>query len=75
MLLAHQHPIDLQNKGFSRVGVKKWNELPDELKMLAKKSFKKEFKKALLDFLNTENSYIEIDAITSKLKHHKIKKI
>ena len=34
------------------------------LKMLPKKSFKKELKKALIDVLKSENKYIEIDAIT-----------
>jgi len=32
--------------------------------MLPKKSVKKEFKKALLDILKTEDSNIEIEAIT-----------
>ena len=50
-----------KKKAFSRVGVKVWNEMPNECKNLSKKSFKKEKKRALLNILETEDSYIEPD--------------
>ena len=50
-----------KKKAFSCVGVKVWNEMPNECKNLSKKSFKKEKKRALLNILETEDSYIEPD--------------
>ena len=44
-----------KKKAFSRVGVKVWNEMPNEYKNLAKKSFKKETKRALLNILETKD--------------------
>ena len=62
----------MQRKAFSRVGVNVWNELPNESKNLSKKSFQKERKRALLNILETEDSYIEPDEIVVKFKHSKI---
>ena len=61
-----------KKKAFSRVGVKVWNEMPNEYKNLSKKSFKKETKRALLNILETEDSYMEPDEIMLKFKHNKI---
>ena len=61
-----------KKKGFSRVGVKVWNEMPNEYKNLSKKSFKKETKRALLNILETKDPYMEPDEITLKVKHSKI---
>ena len=61
-----------KKKAFSRVGVKVWNEMPNEYKNLAKKSFKKETKRALLNILETKDSYMEPDEIMLKVKHSKI---
>ena len=41
-------------------------------KNLSKKSFKKETKRALLNILETEDSYMEPDEIMLKFKHSKI---
>ena len=62
----------MQKKAFSRVGVKVWNEMPDKYKKLSKKSFKKETKRALLNILETEDSYMEPDEIMLTFKHSKI---
>ena len=63
ILLAHQRHNSLalstqglkwkkkKKKAFSCVGVKVWNEMPNECKNLSKKSFKKEKKRALLNIL------------------------
>ena len=47
--------------------------MPNEQKNLSKKSFKKETKKALVNILETEDSYIKPDEIMVKFKHGKIK--
>ena len=47
--------------------------MPNEYKNLAKKSFKKETKRALLNILETKDSYMEPDEIMLKVKHSKIK--
>ena len=82
IILAHQRHKSLalstlglkykKKKAFSRVGVKVWNEMPNEYKNLAKKSFKKETKRALLNILESRNSYMEPDEIMLKVKHSKI---
>ena len=81
IILAHQRHNSLalstlglkwKKKAFSRVGVKVWNEMPNEYKNLAKKSFKKETKRALLNILETKDSYMEPDEIMLKVKHSKI---
>ena len=82
IILAHQRHNSLalsrlglkckKKKAFSRVGVKVWNEMPNEYKNLSKKSFKKETKRALLNILETEDSYMEPDEIMLKFKHSKI---
>ena len=81
IILAHQRHNSLalstlglkwKKKAFSRVGVKVWNEMPNEYKNLSKKSFKKETKRALLNILKTEDSYMEPDEIMLKFKHSKI---
>ena len=46
--------------------------MPNECKNLSKKSFKKETKRALLNILETEDSYMEPDKIILKFKHSKI---
>ena len=47
--------------------------MPNEQKNLSKKSFKKETKKAHVNILETEDSYIKPDEIMVKFKHGKIK--
>ena len=62
----------MQEKAFSRVGVKVGNEMPNEYKYLSKKSFKKETKRALLDILETEDSCMKPNEIMLKFKNSKI---
>ena len=49
-------------KAFTRVGVKIWNEIPTNLKSGPKNSFKKLFK-----ILESEDSYVEVDALINKM--------
>ena len=53
---------------FSRVGVKIWNGIPQILKERPKKAFKRSLKEMLLDILETEDSYIDVDTIIVKMK-------
>ena len=46
--------------------------MPNGYKNLSKISFKKETKRALLNILETEDSYMEPDDIMLKFKHSKI---
>ena len=46
--------------------------MPNEYKYLSKKSFKKETKRALLNILETEDSFMKPDEIMLKFKHSKI---
>ena len=46
--------------------------MPNGYKNLSKKSFKKETKRALLNILETEDSYLEPDDIMLNFKHSKI---
>ena len=64
--------LKMQRKAFSRVGVKVWNEIPNEYKNLSLKSFKKETTRAFLNILETEDSSMEPDEIMLKFKHRKI---
>ena len=64
--------LTMQEKAFSRVGVKVGNEMPNEYKYLSKKSFKKETKRALLDILETEDSCMKPNEIMLKFKNSKI---
>ena len=56
------------NDAFSRVGVKIWNGIPQILKERPKKAFKRSLKEMLLDILETEDSYIDVDTIIVKMK-------
>ena len=63
--------LDVQKDALSWVGAKIWNEIPNYLKKLSKKAFKKELKEKLLDILKNEDSYIGTPTIISKFKKHK----
>ena len=65
--------LNLQKKAFSRVGVKVWNKIPKEFKTLSKDSFNKQMKKSLFQILDNEDSYLDIENTSSKLKECIIK--
>ena len=60
--------LNVKRNAFSRVGVKIWNGIPQILKERPKKAFKRSLKEMLLDFLETEDSYIDVDTIIVKMK-------
>ena len=52
--------LNVKGNAFSRVGVKIWNGIPQ--------SFKRSLKAMLLDNLQTEDPYIDVDMIIVKMK-------
>ena len=75
ILTVHEpHPLNIFSRlnvkwnAFSRVGVKIWNRIPQILKERPKKAFKRSLKATLLDILQTEDSYIDVDTIIVEMK-------
>lgn len=64
-----QSALNVQIKAFSRVGVKIWNGIPTRLKNLSKNSFKKTIRTKLIEILESENSYVEIDTLINMMKN------
>ena len=60
--------LNVQSKAFSRVGVKIWNGIPTSLKNSSKNSFKKSIRTRLIEILETENSYVDIDTLINEMK-------
>ena len=60
----------MQKNAFSRVGANIWNEMPNSLKNISKKTFRKKLKGALLNILKTEDKYIDNDKIMARLQKH-----
>ena len=60
--------LNVERNAFSRVGVKIWNGIHQILKERPKKAFKRSLKATLLDVLQTEDSYIDVDTIIVKMK-------
>jgi len=58
----------IQQKAFSRIGAKVWNELPASLRELPKKTFKKTLHNALLEVLKLYDDYVGIPQISAALK-------
>ena len=63
----------LTRKPPSHVGVKIWNKIPNEFKTLSKDSFNKKMKTTLFQILDSEDSYLDVENISSKLKDCLIK--
>ena len=61
--------LDIQNNAFSRVGAT-WNEMPNNLENIARKTFRKKLKGDLLNILKTEDNYIDNDKIMARLKKY-----
>ena len=60
--------LNVKRNAFSRVGVKIWNGILEILKERPKKALKISLKATLFDILQTEDSYIDVDTITVKVK-------
>ena len=60
--------LEVQNKAFSRVGPRLWNELPARKQSLPMKTFKNELHNLLLWVLEQCDDYLDTDQITFVLK-------
>ena len=60
--------LEVQNKTFSRVGPRLWNELPARMRSLPMKTFKNELHNLLLSDLEQCDDYLDTDQITFVLK-------
>ena len=58
--------LETQKHAISRIGAKLWNEMPNSLRELPKKSFKIRIKNKLLSVLENEDSFTEVHKIISK---------
>ena len=61
--------LEIQNKSFSRLGVKLWNNIPSYLTNLPKKALKRVHRKLLFDVLKMEDDYIEMPLIIKELAY------
>ena len=61
---------EIKRKSFSRIGAKLWNEIPTKLRALPKATFKKKMKMILLNILENEDSYKDLESIISKVNFY-----
>ena len=48
---------------FSRIGAQIWNSIPFSIKLLKRSSFRKKIKELLLNFLRSEDDYVEVSGL------------
>ena len=60
--------LEVQNKAFSRVGPRLWNELPARMRSLPMNTFKNELHNLLLSVLEQCDDYLDTDQITFAVK-------
>ena len=48
---------------FRRIGAQIWNSIPYWIKILTRSSFRKKIKKLLLNFLRSEDDYVEVSRL------------
>ena len=53
---------------FSRIGAQIWNSIPHSIKLLKRSSFRKKIKELLLNFLRSEDDYVEVSRLTKLFK-------
>ena len=56
--------LELQKRSFSRIGVALWNKIPNHLKTLPKRLFKKEIRLILLDNLSKHGYQVEVSKLS-----------
>ena len=61
---------EIKRKSFSRIGAKLWNEIPTKLRALPAATFKKKIKMILLNILENEDSYKDLESIISKVNFY-----
>ena len=53
---------------FIRIGVQIWNSIPYSIKILKRLSFLKRIQELLLNFLRSEDDYVEVSRLTKLFK-------
>ena len=48
---------------FSRIGAQIWNSIPYSIKLLKRSTFRKKIKELLLNFLRSEDDYVEVSCL------------
>ena len=48
---------------FTRIGAQIWNSIPYTIKILKRSSFRKKIKELLLNFLRSEDDYVEVSRL------------
>ena len=48
---------------FTRIGAQIWNSIPYSIKILKRSSFRKKIKELLLNFLRSEDDYVEVSRL------------
>ena len=61
---------EIKRKSFTRIGSKLWNEIPTKLRALPKATFKKKIKMILLNILENEDSYKDLESTISKVNFY-----
>ena len=61
---------EIKRTSFSRIGAKLCNEIPTKLRALPKGTFKKKIKMTLLNILENEDSYKDLESIISKVNFY-----
>ena len=59
--------INQLKNSFSRIGVKTWNSVPPDIRILSKHNFKKKLHEALLKVLSFEETYVDVSTLISKI--------
>lgn len=59
--------LEMKKKSFSRSGTCVWNSLPLKLRHVNKRRFKKELRVSLLNILESENEYIGVSELITRL--------
>ena len=53
---------------FSRIGAQMWNSIPYPIKLLKRLSFRKKIKELLINFLRSEDEYVEVSHLIKLFK-------
>ena len=54
---------------FSRIGAQIWNSIPYSIKVLKRSSFRKKIKELLVNFLRSEDEYVEVSCLIKVTMH------
>ena len=72
-LYIQKSNTEIKRKSFSTTGAKLWNEIPTKFRALPKATFKKRIQMILLNTLENEDSYKDLEYIISKFNFYSSK--